>query len=46
MLEYAVMVAAVASALIVMTDYVRNAFRAHANAIEEELNGATEENKP
>ncbi len=46
MLEYAVLVAAVASALAVMTDYVRKAFNAHAKAIETELNGATEENTP
>jgi len=46
MLEYAVLIAAVASALILMSDYVRKAFNAHAEAIEEELNGATEDNKP
>ena len=45
-MEYAVLVAAVAAALIVMSDYVRRAFNAHAQAIEEELNGATEENQP
>jgi hypothetical protein len=46
MLEYAVLIAAVASALILMSDYVRKAFNAHAEAIEEELNGATKDNKP
>lgn len=46
MLEYAVMVAAVTSALILMTDYVRKAFNAHAKALEEELNGATQNNAP
>ena len=43
LLEYAVLVAAVTSALIVMSDYIRRAFNAHAEAIEEELNGATED---
>jgi Flp pilus assembly pilin Flp len=42
LIEYAVLVAAVTAALIVMSDYVRRAFNAHAEAIEEELNGATE----
>ncbi len=46
LLEYAVLIAAVASALVVMSDYIRKAFNAHAEAIEEELNGATEENAP
>ena len=46
MLEYAVLVAAVASAVIVMSNYVKRAFDAHAEAIEEELNGATEDNVP
>lgn len=44
LLEYAVLIAAVVSALVVMSDYVRRAFNAHAEAIEEELNGATEDN--
>ena len=42
LVEYAVLIAAVTAALIVMSDYVRRAFNAHAEAIEEELNGATE----
>lgn len=46
MLEYVVLVAAVASALIVMSDYIRRAFNAHAEVIERELNGATEDNTP
>ena len=46
MLEYAVLVGAVTSALVLMAAYVRQAFNAHANAVEEELNGATEENRP
>ena len=46
MLEYAVLMAAVASAVIVMSDYVRRAFDAHANAVEMELNGATQDNNP
>ena len=46
MLEYAVLVGAVTSALALMAEYVRQAFNAHANAVEEELNGATEDNKP
>ena len=41
-IEYAVLVAAVTAALVVMSDYVRRAFNAHAESIEEELNGATE----
>jgi len=45
-LEYAVLVGAVTSALILMSEYVRNAFNAHANAIEQELSGAVDENKP
>ena len=44
LLEYAVLIVAVVSALVVMSDYVRRAFNAHAEAIEEELNGATEDN--
>ena len=40
-LEYAVLVAAVSGALIIMSDYIRKAFNAHAETIEEELNGAT-----
>ena len=43
LLEYAVLVAAVTSALVIMSDYIRRAFNAHAEAIEEELNGATED---
>ena len=46
LLEYAVLIAAVAAALVVMSDYVRRAFNAHAESIEEELNGGTQENKP
>lgn len=46
LLEYAILVAAVTSALILMSDYVRRAFNAHAKAVEEELNGATDENTP
>ena len=42
MIEYAVLIAAVTAALVVMSDYVRRAFNAHAESIEEELNGATE----
>ena len=45
-LEYAVLVGAVTSALILMAEDVRNAFNAHANAIEQELSGAVDENKP
>ena len=41
LVEYAVLIAAVTAALVVMSDYVRRAFNAHAEAIEEELNGAT-----
>ena len=46
LLEYTVLIAAVASAMLVMSDYVRRAFNAHAELIEEELNGATEDNTP
>ena len=46
MLEYAVLVAAVVAAVVLMSDYIRRAFNAHTEAIEEELNGATEENAP
>ncbi len=42
MLEYAVLIGAVVMALIVMSDYVRKAFNAHAKAVEVELNGATQ----
>ena len=45
MLEYAVLVFAVVSAVLVMSDYIRRAFFAHAEVIERELNGATEDNK-
>jgi hypothetical protein len=40
LVEYAVLVAAVTAALVIMSDYVRRAFNAHAEIIEEELNGA------
>ena len=39
--EYAVLVGAVVAAVILMSDYVRRAFNAHAELVEEELNGAT-----
>ena len=42
MLEYSVLIAAVTAAMVLMSDYVRKAFNAHAETIEEELNGATE----
>ena len=42
MLEYSVLIAAVTAAMVIMSDYVRKAFNAHAETIEEELNGATE----
>ncbi len=41
-IEYAVLVAAVTAALVVMSDYIRRAFNAHAEGIEQELNGSTE----
>jgi len=46
MLEYVVLVVAVVSALIVMTDYIRRAFNAHAELVEQELNAATADNTP
>ena len=42
LIEYAVLVAAVTAALVVMSDYIRRAFNAHAESIEQELNGATQ----
>ena len=42
MVEYAVLLAAVGAALVLASDYVRKAFNAHAKALQEELNGATE----
>ena len=45
-LEYLVLVVAVASALVVMSEYVRRAFNAHGNALEEQLNGAVLDNRP
>lgn len=46
MLETAVLIGAAVSALVLMSGYMTRAFNAHANAVEEELNGAVEENKP
>ena len=45
-LEFMVLFAAVASALILMAAYMRGAFNAGGNAIEEQLNGAVVDNKP
>ena len=45
-LEYVMLVAAVASALILMGNYVGRAFNAHGNALEEQLNGAVKDNVP
>ena len=45
-LEYMVLMVAVVSALVVMSDYVRRAFNAHGNAMEEQLNGAVADNRP
>jgi hypothetical protein len=39
LLEYAVVVSAVTLAMILMSDYVRRAFRVHTEAIEVELSG-------
>ena len=46
MLEYAVLVGAVTAAIVIMSDYVRRAFNAHARGLEKELNGAVTENRP
>ena len=46
LLEYTVLIAAVAVAVTVAADYVRKAMNAHTKSIEEELNGATNENNP
>lgn len=40
-LEYTVLIAAVAAALVIMTDYIRKSLGAQTRAIEVELNGAT-----
>lgn len=45
-LEVVVLLAAVVSALVVMSEYVRRAFNAHGNALEEQLNGAVLDNAP
>ena len=45
-LEYVVLIAAVVSALVVMSDYIRRSFNAHGNALEEQLNGAITDNAP
>jgi len=45
-LEYVVLIVAVVSALVVMSGYVRRAFNAHGNALEEQLNGAVADNRP
>lgn len=46
MLEVAVLVGAVATALVLMSGYIGRAMNAHSGALEEELNGAVEENRP
>ena len=46
MLEAVVLFAAVAAALVLMGGYMRRAFNAHGNAIEEQLNGAVQDNNP
>lgn len=45
-LETVVTIAAVTIALVVMADYVRRALNAHAESLERQLNGATDENRP
>ena len=45
-LELVVLIAAVASAIVLMSTYVRRAFNAHGNALEEQLNGAVADNRP
>lgn len=42
-LEYAVLIAVVAAALIAMETYVQRAVQAHVKNVEEELNAATAE---
>ena len=39
LLEYGVLVAAVTTALLVMSDYIHRAYTARADTIEDELNG-------
>lgn len=45
MLEYAVLIATVAVALVALTDYVSRAFNTEAGNIEDELSGGTVEEK-
>lgn len=45
-IEYAVLLAAVVAAIVVMGDYVRRAMNAHGNSVEEQMNGAVVDNSP
>lgn len=45
MLEYAVLIGTVTTALALLSDYVLRAFNEHARQIEDELSGSTEEEK-
>jgi hypothetical protein len=45
-MEYAIMLAAVVAAVVVMGGYVREAMNAHGNSVEEQLNGAVRDNRP
>ena len=45
-MEYAVLLAAVVAAIVVMGDYIRRAMNAHGNSVEEQLNGAVLDNSP
>ena len=45
-LEWVVVMAAMAVAVILMQDYVRGAFRADGKVTEMQLNGAMQDNRP
>ena len=44
--ELAVLVLAATMGIVVMSAYLKKSFNAHGEAIERQLNGATEENTP
>ena len=46
LIEATVLIVAVVSALMMMSIYVRQAFNAFANGVENEMNGAVRDNKP
>jgi hypothetical protein len=46
LLELAILFSAVAMAMVLMSNYVRRSFNAHAEVLERQLNTATEDNQP